>query len=226
MPLVSSPSGRAALRAALMAVVADGSAPTAPRWLLVGYGAVAVLAIAFMVGHRRRRSPPPSTPDVPEAPPPTRPPPEATAPADPPRSPTPPPRRFGRFSRPPWPPDTRGLWRCEITCEADQLGARFHAMAAPPGQEEAREIGRSSACEAVPGGRAIAPTDELCTAVDELAAALMAAGWTPVMGGDGWYADRFVRRGDGPAGADPRPDLTGRSASDAAGAGRQTASGD
>ncbi|MCW3005032.1 MAG: hypothetical protein JWQ20_4330 [Conexibacter sp.] len=111
-------------------------------------------------------------------------------------------REFRRSSGPPWPDDAAGLWRCEITRHVDDRSSRFRAIAAGPGTDHVREIGRTAAHEPVPEAQPIAPSAELCAAVDALASALLAAGWSPVMGGDGWYADRFVWRHSGdPPGA-------------------------
>jgi hypothetical protein len=109
-------------------------------------------------------------------------------------------RQFGPSSGAPWPEDAAGLWRCEITRQVDDRCSRFRAIAAGPGADRVHEIGRSAAHEPVPQGQPIPPTEELCTAVDQLASELLRAGWSPVMGGDGWYADRFVwrRSGDPP----------------------------
>jgi hypothetical protein len=181
----------------------DGSSPGQPLSLAAVGGAV-VVAVGVLVGRRHRARPQPAPrqeggpvepkpPRAPHGPAPEEDPPRA-APADDRALSL---RHFGRFSGAPWPEDTAGRWRCEITWHTDPVCSRFHAMAAPPGRAGAREIARSAAYAPLPHALAVPPTEELCTAVDRLASALLAAGWHPVMGGEGWFADRFVWRGDG-----------------------------
>jgi hypothetical protein len=202
--------------------VALAGAP-GPAILLVALVAVAVVGV-WMVGSRRRRdrarvgaiegtsasarpAPDPRRPALPASQevPPFVPPPEPLVAAElyleaePDGTAEP---EFWRSSGPPWPDDAAGLWRCEITRHVDDRSSRFRAIAAGPGTDHVREIGRSAAHEPVPEAQPIEPSAELCAAVDALASALLAAGWSPVMGGDGWYADRFVWRHSGdPPGA-------------------------
>jgi hypothetical protein len=92
--------------------------------------------------------------------------------------------RSSRFARrPPWPPETRRLWRCEIEQDARSVDARFTAAVHPPGHGRGRAIGGSSE-------------------VSNLAAALEAAGWERAGQGGDWFAERFVwRRAGAPPGS-------------------------
>lgn len=84
--------------------------------------------------------------------------------------------RFAR--RPPWPQETRQLWRCEIERDARSVDARFTAAVHPPGPRRGRAIGGSSE-------------------VRNLGAALEAAGWERAGQGGDWFAERFVWRREG-----------------------------
>jgi hypothetical protein len=106
------------------------------------------------------------------------------APPPPSAAPSPPTRRFVRE---PWPADTEDRWRCEITWRDGFLNAGFRAMVMAPDGSRARELGRPS-----PEPPWDATPQERRTAVQQLVAALNAAGWQLVGSGGPWYAARFV----------------------------------
>jgi len=104
----------------------------------------------------------------------------------------------GRFARrPPWPEDTRELWRCEIEWEAHSVNSRFRAAVYPPGGRRRRAIGASAAFKSPQNGEPDPHTAEYRAEVRGLTAALEAGGWERAGQGADWFSERFVWRRDG-----------------------------
>ena len=98
-----------------------------------------------------------------------------------------------------WPPDAKGLWRCEIRFDAGYSASRFTATVHPPAgsEERSRVIARSESLRWLFMSPPDAKVPEHRNAALALARALRGAGWEVVGRGGGWYAERYVWRGEG-----------------------------
>jgi hypothetical protein len=111
----------------------------------------------------------------------------------------PPPAAQRRFARSrPWPEEAETLWTCEIAWKAGYVKSTFRAMAAPPGGDgRRRSIGESPPLKWTLMTDPEPPTPEMLSGVKALVHALVAAGWERTDPGPGWYAQRFLWRGEG-----------------------------
>jgi hypothetical protein len=99
------------------------------------------------------------------------------------------------------PPDPRLTWAAEIEWRQIDGESRFCVIARGAGTVE---IARSPALDWPPEGPAA--VQAVTDAADDLAATLVAAGWTPLPPGSAWYAKRFAWE---PPVADPAKRPTG-----------------
>jgi hypothetical protein len=105
----------------------------------------------------------------------------------------------GPFARtPPWPPEARNAWRCEIAWDAGWAESRFRALAYAPRTRRGRAIAQSGSFAWLLMRRSDAGCPEQRDAVQALEAELGAAGWEPLGRGREWYSTRFSRRHEQP----------------------------
>ena len=97
------------------------------------------------------------------------------------------------------PPDPSAPWIAEVAWSQEGASARFAVQAHSADARTTTELARSGPLDWPPAGAAAVAG--LQQAVEELAAALAAAGWTPQAPGAAWYARRFAWAPV--AGADP-----------------------
>jgi hypothetical protein len=107
--------------------------------------------------------------------------------------------RFAPHGGGDWPAEAEGLWRCEIRFDAGYSASRFTAMVQPPAGSDARSrvVARSEPLRWLFMSLPDAKVSEHRSAALALARALRAAGWEVVGRGGGWYAERYVWRGEG-----------------------------
>ena len=148
-----------------------------PSLVLGGLLIAAVFGIGLILGMGRLRRRRPATGESPAA--------EPAAPI----SPAPPPAPRFRPKRTPIPVDA---WRCYIAWRAGPRGARFRALAQPPGAAGKRLQIACSVRVDWPPYLPPTPEPELLTPARALAGALVEAGWRPTDCGTSWYSQRFV----------------------------------
>jgi hypothetical protein len=119
-------------------------------------------------------------------------------------------RSPGPFARTPaWPEGARELWRCEIAWNAGWADSSFEAVVYRPKGRRGRAIGASSAPRWLLMRQPDGASPEIRLAVQHLAAALVAAGWSPAGLGLSWYSQRFLWRRDGAPPEHVRPAAPG-----------------
>jgi hypothetical protein len=174
--------------------------------VLFGLLIVAVFAIGVLLGTGRRAwrdraspsaasadpqpaGPPPQAPVASRSP--ARAPPVPAWPAVEAPPPLPPPRGAPGRSRPKPVPIPDDAWSCSIAWRGGPGGARFRALARPPGAEGRRlQIARSVKLD-WPPFLPPTPAPELVAPARALIAALIEAGWRPTDRGEMWYSQRF-----------------------------------
>jgi len=119
-------------------------------------------------------------------------------------------RSAGPFARtPPWPEGARELWRCEIAWDAGWSESSFEAVVYRPNGRRGRAIGASSPAKHLLMGQPDGSEPEIQQAIEHLAGALVAAGWSPAGRGLNWYSQRFVWRRAGAPPDSVRPAAPG-----------------
>src|SRR5215213_6066936 len=81
------------------------------------------------------------------------------------------------------PHDTAVVWRCEIGWRSGQGWGRYCATMSRPDGQDSMVVARSSGVPWPPGPGATVPTAELVSDLEQLEAAIVAAGWEPAGSG-------------------------------------------
>jgi hypothetical protein len=98
---------------------------------------------------------------------------------------------------PPWPDESKQLWRCEIKWDAGWIDSRFQAVSYRPGGRRGHAIGASAPIKGLLMGQPKADRPEHRGVFHDLASALETAGWEHLGQGADWYSERFSWRHQG-----------------------------